>query len=110
MTNIAVADEHAARRVGDIPYHGSDAFTRLVEQTEVRRRFHALAGALGSATTPTALTRHRLALANKESLVAGGSLGAVGGAWPGQIVPVDSNTCAGPQAARRHSRRGRCWC
>ncbi|PRI08407.1 1-deoxy-D-xylulose 5-phosphate reductoisomerase, partial [Mycobacterium tuberculosis variant bovis] len=27
VTNIAVADEHAAQRVGDIPYHGSDAAT-----------------------------------------------------------------------------------
>lgn len=66
VTNIAVADEHAAQRVGDIPYHGSDAATRLVEQTEADVVLNALVGALGLRPTLAALkTGARLALANK---------------------------------------------
>lgn len=100
VTNIAVADEHAAQRVGDIPYHGSDAATRLVEQTEADVVLNALVGALGLRPTLAALkTGARLALANKESLVAGGSL-VLRAARPGQIVPVDSEHSALAQCLR----------
>lgn len=111
VTNIAVADEHAAQRVGDIPYHGSDAATRLVEQTEADVVLNALVGALGLRPTLAALkTGARLALANKESLVAGGSL-VLRAARPGQIVPVDSNTPRWPSAcAAALPTRSPSWC
>ena len=49
-----------------------------------------------------------LALANKESLVAGGAAGDGGGRGPGQIVPVDSEHSALAQCLRGgRGRRGR---
>lgn len=73
VTNIAVADAAAAEKVGDVTYAGPDAVTRLVENTEADIVLNALVGALGLAPTLAALaTGARLALANKESLVAGG--------------------------------------
>ena len=61
---------------------------------------NALVGALGLEPTLAALaTGARLALANKESLVAGGPL-VVRAAQPGQIVPVDSEHSALAQCLR----------
>src|SRR3954451_24288887 len=34
VTNIAVADDDAAQRAGDIPFRGADAVTHLVQETE----------------------------------------------------------------------------
>jgi 1-deoxy-D-xylulose-5-phosphate reductoisomerase len=100
VTNIAVADEHAASRVGDVMYAGADAVTRLVENTEADVVLNALVGALGLKPTLAALaTGARLALANKESLVAGGPL-VLKAAKPGQIVPVDSEHSAMAQCLR----------
>ncbi|WP_191499091.1 1-deoxy-D-xylulose-5-phosphate reductoisomerase [Mycobacterium simulans] len=99
-TNIAVADDHAAQRAGDIPYRGADAVTRLVEDTEADVVLNALVGALGLRPTLAALaTGARLALANKESLVAGGPL-VLRAARPGQIVPVDPEHSALAQCLR----------
>ncbi len=99
VTNIAVADERAARIV-DVPYRGPDAVTRLVEDTEADVVLNALVGALGLRPTLAALASGaRLALANKESLVAGGPL-VVRAARPGQIVPVDSEHSALAQCLR----------
>ncbi|MCV7079705.1 1-deoxy-D-xylulose-5-phosphate reductoisomerase [Mycobacterium szulgai] len=100
VTNIAVADDEAAQRAGDIPYRGADAVTRLVEETEADVVLNALVGALGLRPTLAALqSGARLALANKESLVAGGPL-VVQAALPGQIVPVDSEHSALAQCLR----------
>ncbi|MGV0605389.1 1-deoxy-D-xylulose-5-phosphate reductoisomerase [Mycolicibacterium sp. XJ1904] len=100
VTNIAVADEAAAARVGDVTYAGPDAVTELVENTDADVVLNALVGALGLQPTLAALaTGARLALANKESLVAGGPL-VQKAARPGQIVPVDSEHSAMAQCLR----------
>lgn len=100
VTNIAVTDPAAADVVGDVPYAGPDAVTRLVENTEADVVLNALVGALGLQPTLAALaTGARLALANKESLVAGGPL-VLKAAAPGQIVPVDSEHSAMAQCLR----------
>ncbi len=65
---------------------------------------NALVGSLGLASTLAALeTGATLALANKESLVAGGEL-VTGTAAPGQIVPVDSEHSAMAQCLRSGAR------
>ncbi|MDF3340786.1 1-deoxy-D-xylulose-5-phosphate reductoisomerase [Mycolicibacterium septicum] len=98
--NIAVADQRAADKVGEVTYAGPDAVIRLVENTEADVVLNALVGALGLAPTLAALaTGARLALANKESLVAGGPL-VLKAAAPGQIVPVDSEHSAMAQCLR----------
>ncbi len=100
VTNIAVADPTAAAKVGDVAYSGPDAVPRLVRDTECDVVLNALVGALGLEPTLAALASGaRLALANKESLVAGGPL-VVKAAQPGQIVPVDSEHSALAQCLR----------
>jgi 1-deoxy-D-xylulose-5-phosphate reductoisomerase len=100
VTNMAVADPAAAEKIGDVAYAGPDAVTRLVENTEADVVLNALVGALGLAPTLAALASGaRLALANKESLVAGGPL-VLKAAAPGQIVPVDSEHSAMAQCLR----------
>ncbi|BBX07094.1 1-deoxy-D-xylulose-5-phosphate reductoisomerase [Mycolicibacterium aichiense] len=104
VTSVAVADPAAADKVGDVTYTGPDAVTRLVtdtcENAGVDVVLNALVGALGLEPTLAALASGaRLALANKESLVAGGPL-VVKAASPGQIVPVDSEHSALAQCLR----------
>jgi 1-deoxy-D-xylulose-5-phosphate reductoisomerase len=100
VTNIAVADERAAAQLGDVRWHGPDAVTRLVEEIEADVVLNALVGALGLRPTLAALdSGARLALANKESLIAGGPL-VLAAAKPGQIVPVDSEHSALAQCLR----------
>ena len=105
VTNIAIADEHAAQEAGqflqeDVPFRGPDAATRLVEETDADVVLNALVGALGLRPTLAALhSGARLALANKESLIAGGPL-VLAAAKPGQIVPVDSEHSALAQCLR----------
>jgi 1-deoxy-D-xylulose-5-phosphate reductoisomerase len=100
VTNIAIADDRAAQKVGDVRFHGSEAVTRLVEETDADVVLNALVGALGLRPTLAALeSGARLALANKESLVAGGPL-VLRAAQPGQIVPVDSEHSALAQCLR----------
>ena len=108
VTNIAVADPAAAQRVtqlgATVRYSGPDAATRIVEAaaetTGVDVVLNALVGALGLGPTLAALASGaRLALANKESLVAGGPL-VLKAAAPGQIVPVDSEHSALAQCLR----------
>jgi 1-deoxy-D-xylulose-5-phosphate reductoisomerase len=103
VRNVAVADETAAGELGDVTYSGPDACTRLVQDTEADVVLNALVGALGLEPTLAALeTGARLALANKESLVAGGPL-VLKAARPGQIVPVDSEHSALAQCLRSGS-------
>jgi 1-deoxy-D-xylulose-5-phosphate reductoisomerase len=104
VTNIAVADPAAAERIGQLGaparYSGPDAATRIVEDTEADVVLNALVGALGLRPTLAALaTGARLALANKESLIAGGPL-VLKATAPGQIVPVDSEHSALAQCLR----------
>ncbi|OBA74818.1 1-deoxy-D-xylulose-5-phosphate reductoisomerase [Mycobacterium sp. 1554424.7] len=100
VTNIAVTDERAAQQVGDVPYSGPEAVTRLVQETNADVVLNALVGALGLRPTLAALeSGARLALANKESLIAGGPL-VLRAARPGQIVPVDSEHSALAQCLR----------
>lgn len=100
VSNVAVADERAAQQLGDVPYSGPDAVTRLVQETDADVVLNALVGALGLRPTLAALeSGARLALANKESLIAGGPL-VLRAARPGQIVPVDSEHSALAQCLR----------
>ncbi len=103
VTNIAVADPRAADHVGGVPHVGEQAATRIVEDTEADVVLNALVGARGLKPTLAALhSGARLALANKESLVAGGTL-VLKAAAPGQIVPVDSEHSALAQCLRSGS-------
>ena len=100
VSAVAVADPVAAGKLGDVPYSGPDAVTQLVTDTEADVVLNALVGALGLKPTLAALdSGARLALANKESLVAGGPL-VLRAAKPGQIVPVDSEHSALAQCLR----------
>src|ERR1700757_1091785 len=104
VSNIAIADDRAAQlvgqKVGEVPFHGPEAVTRLVEETEADVVLNALVGALGLRPTLAALASGaRLGLANKESLIAGGPLG-LRAARPGQIVPVASEHSALAQCLR----------
>ncbi|MFC4336733.1 1-deoxy-D-xylulose-5-phosphate reductoisomerase [Salininema proteolyticum] len=84
----AMAD--LAGRPGSGPGNGGTAHTVL----------NGVNGSLGLAPTLAALKAgHTLALANKESLIAGGPLVAEAAA-PGQIVPVDSEHSALAQSLR----------
>lgn len=99
VTNIAVADAQVGDAL-DATHLGPDGVTRLVEETEADVVLNALVGALGLRPTLAALqTGARLALANKESLIAGGPL-VLQAAAPGQIVPVDSEHSAIAQCLR----------
>lgn len=101
VTRVAVADPAAGARL-DVPgvLSGPDAVTELVRTTEADVVLNALVGSLGLEPTLAALeSGARLALANKESLVAGGPL-VTAAATPGQIVPVDSEHSALAQCLR----------
>ncbi|MBF6395942.1 1-deoxy-D-xylulose-5-phosphate reductoisomerase [Nocardia cyriacigeorgica] len=98
-TNVAVADSGAAQRLG-VELGGPGAVSELVRRTEADVVLNALVGSLGlEPTLATLQSGARLALANKESLVAGGSL-VTRAAAPGQIVPVDSEHSALAQCLR----------
>lgn len=100
VAQVAVTDPAAADRIGGVTYTGPDALTRLINDTEADVVLNALVGSLGLEPTLAALaTGARLALANKESLVAGGPL-VLKAASPGQIVPVDSEHSALAQCLR----------
>ncbi|GAB2709021.1 1-deoxy-D-xylulose-5-phosphate reductoisomerase [Nocardia thraciensis] len=97
--NVAVADPAAAAKLG-VALAGPAAVTELVRRTEADVVLNALVGSLGlEPTLATLESGRRLALANKESLVAGGSL-VTRAAAPGQIVPVDSEHSAMAQCLR----------
>ncbi|MFC0447320.1 1-deoxy-D-xylulose-5-phosphate reductoisomerase [Rhodococcus jostii] len=101
VSSVAVADLRAAASL-DLPgvLSGPDAVTELVRTTEADVVLNALVGSLGLEPTLAALeSGARLALANKESLVAGGPL-VTAAAAPGQIVPVDSEHSALAQCLR----------
>ena len=107
--SVAVADAAAGAELADLlgtatptvrVLRGPDAATELVRESEGDVVLNALVGSLGLRPTLAALeTGARLALANKESLIAGGSL-VLAAAQPGQIVPVDSEHSAMAQCLR----------
>jgi 1-deoxy-D-xylulose-5-phosphate reductoisomerase len=79
---------------------GPDAMTELA-QWPCDVVLNGVVGSLGLAPTLSALRSGRtLALANKESLVAGGPLVKAAVTRPGQIVPVDSEHSALAQCLR----------
>jgi 1-deoxy-D-xylulose-5-phosphate reductoisomerase len=79
---------------------GPDAMTELA-QWPCDVVLNGVVGSLGLAPTLAALRAGRtLALANKESLVAGGPLVKAAVSRPGQIVPVDSEHSALAQCLR----------
>jgi 1-deoxy-D-xylulose-5-phosphate reductoisomerase len=83
---------------------GPDAMTELA-QWPCDVVLNGVVGSLGLAPTLAALASGRtLALANKESLVAGGPLVRAAVTRPGQIVPVDSEHSALAQCLRGGSR------
>ncbi|MET9325915.1 1-deoxy-D-xylulose-5-phosphate reductoisomerase [Tsukamurella sp. NPDC003166] len=96
---IGIADPSRAAGF-DGALTGPEAMTRLVETVEADVVLNGVVGSLGLGPTLAALdSGARLALANKESLVAGGAL-AMRRAAPGQIVPVDSEHSAIAQCLR----------
>ncbi len=83
---------------------GPDAMTELT-QWPCDVVLNGVVGSLGLAPTLAALRAGRtLALANKESLVAGGPLVKAAVTRPGQIVPVDSEHSALAQCLRGGAR------
>ncbi|MEU3770256.1 1-deoxy-D-xylulose-5-phosphate reductoisomerase [Amycolatopsis keratiniphila] len=81
-------------------FAGADAVVEMIDATPVDVVLNALPGSQGLPPTLRALaTGATLALANKESLIAGGPL-VLAAAKPGQIVPVDSEHSAIAQALR----------
>ncbi|MFT4042057.1 MAG: 1-deoxy-D-xylulose-5-phosphate reductoisomerase [Gordonia sp. (in: high G+C Gram-positive bacteria)] len=104
---VAVADPVAAEKLatdlGDGVLGGPDAMCRLIETVEADVVLNAIVGSIGLRPSLTALASGaRLALANKESLIAGGGL-VLNAAAPGQIVPVDSEHSAIAQCLRAGS-------
>ena len=105
VSRVAIANRAAAQRLrerlaGVEVLDGKDAATQLVQTTPADVVLNGLVGSLGLRPTLAALaTGARLALANKESLVAGGPL-VTAAAAPGQIVPVDSEHSALAQCLR----------
>ena len=79
---------------------GPDAATELTATAGADTVLNGITGSVGLGPTLAALASGAtLALANKESLVAGGTL-VTGAAAPGQIVPVDSEHSALAQCLR----------
>jgi len=79
---------------------GPEAATELAGDTDADVILNGITGSVGLGPTLAALRAGRtLALANKESLIAGGSL-VTSAAAPGQIVPVDSEHSALAQCLR----------
>ena len=96
----AAAELRTALPAGVEILAGPDALVELIEDTPADVVLNGVAGSLGLPATLAALrTGATLALANKESLVAGGSL-VIKAAAPGQIVPVDSEHSALAQCLR----------
>lgn len=96
--NRELVDEQARRFGVEHVALGAEEAARLVETVDCDVVLNGITGSVGLAPTLAALTAGRtLALANKESLIVGGSL-VTELAHPGQIVPVDSEHSAIAQA------------
>ena len=105
--HVAVAKPDAARTVsealGGTVLSGPDSAEQLVKAIDADKVLNALVGSMGLASTVATLEKGELlALANKESLVAGGSI-VTRLAGEGQIIPVDSEHSAMAQCLRAGS-------
>ncbi|MBF4546791.1 1-deoxy-D-xylulose-5-phosphate reductoisomerase [Corynebacterium afermentans subsp. lipophilum] len=105
---VAVRDLEGAKKVskalGGFVITGDACAAALVESQEADLVLNALVGSAGLPATLAALKAGAtLALANKESLVAGGRF-VLDAAKPGQIVPVDSEHSAMAQSLRSGDR------
>ncbi|MFD1214063.1 1-deoxy-D-xylulose-5-phosphate reductoisomerase [Arthrobacter sp. GCM10027362] len=106
--DLALAIKEAAAAAGAAGYApelfaGPDAAARIAAWANADVVLNGITGSIGLAPTLAALEAgHLLALANKESLIAGGDL-VRRTARPGQIVPVDSEHSALAQALRAGS-------
>jgi 1-deoxy-D-xylulose-5-phosphate reductoisomerase len=109
VRRVAVADHAAAARLREeVPgvdvLDGPSAAAELVESTPADVVLNGITGSRGLGPTLAALRSGAvLALANKESLVAGGPL-VLDAAAPGQLVPVDSEHSALAQCLRGGTR------
>lgn len=106
---LAVADKAAAQKIsqefGENIASGPDAAATLCAAAHADVVLNAMDGSRGLPVTLAALSAgSTLALANKESLVAGGRWGLEQAA-EGQIVPVDSEHSAMAQALRSGRRQ-----
>ncbi|TQM44223.1 1-deoxy-D-xylulose-5-phosphate reductoisomerase [Pseudonocardia cypriaca] len=105
VPRLAVASAGAAAELRDrLPgvdvLAGPEAATELTATAGADTVLNGITGSVGLGPTLAALASGvTLALANKESLVAGGAL-VTGSAAPGQIVPVDSEHSALAQCLR----------
>jgi 1-deoxy-D-xylulose-5-phosphate reductoisomerase len=92
----AAAARHGVDRIAIAAEDGPDAVVRLVEDCEADVVLNAIVGAAGLDASLAALrTGADLALANKESLVAGGPLVLAAAAESGsRLLPVDSEHSA----------------
>ncbi|MXZ31270.1 MAG: 1-deoxy-D-xylulose-5-phosphate reductoisomerase [Acidimicrobiia bacterium] len=110
---VALADDAAAPRlarllpVGTELLAGPDALAEAATAADVT--VNGVVGFAGLPVTLAALNSgRRLALANKESLIAAGPVVARALATPGaEIVPVDSEHCAVHQCLRANGTMGR---
>lgn len=105
VARIALSDSAAAAKTASVlgadssaasvgVGSGAGAVAALAEDPDVDLVLNALVGAAGLRTTVVALTAGKvLALANKESLVAGGEL-VTRLVQPGKLIPVDSEHSA----------------
>ena len=103
--HVAVAKPEAAAKVsGALGGTVVNSAAKLVRDVEADTVLNALVGSLGlEATLATIEAGEILALANKESLVAGGSI-VMDKVAPGQLVPVDSEHSAMAQCLRSGER------
>ena len=112
VTNIAVADERAAEQVGDVPFRGPDAVTRLIEETEADVVLNALVGALRPATDPGRAAIGRPAGAGQQGIAGRGwAAGVAGGAAGSDRAGRLRAFRAGAVPARREPpTRSPSWC
>lgn len=102
---VAVANTQAAAKVAD-DLGGAvvSSAAQLVREVEADTVLNALVGSMGLEATLAAIEAGEiLALANKESLVAGGSI-VMDKVKPGQLIPVDSEHSAMAQCLRSGER------
>jgi len=99
-SNRELVAEQAARFGVEHVAFGAAESAQLVRDVDADVVLNGITGSVGLEPTLAALQAGRtLALANKESLIVGGSL-VTDAAAPGQIVPVDSEHSAIAQALR----------
>ena len=92
--------EQASRFPDAVTATGADGATSVIDTVDAEVVLNGITGSIGLRPTLAALAAGRtLALANKESLIAGGPL-VLAAAAPGQIVPVDSEHSALAQCLR----------